>query len=264
MFPEAPRWRDGWLWFTDQHARRVVRVNPQGENETLVTLDDLPGGLGWLPDGRLVVVSMTKRQVLVLKNATLHTYADLSTLASFHCNDMLVDQQGRCYVGNFGYDLHGGDAQRPAELILVESDGHARIVADDLIFPNGCALTPDGGTLLVAETFASRITAFNVKPDGSLSHRRIWAKLGDAYPDGICLDPAGNLWIAAPNLSKLLLVREGGEILRTVKSLGDPYACMLGGNKDNILFITSSETDDPAQVRQQQSGRIEGLALSIL
>ncbi|MCU7874168.1 MAG: SMP-30/gluconolactonase/LRE family protein [Candidatus Thiodiazotropha sp. (ex Lucinoma borealis)] len=261
MFPEAPRWRAGWLWFTDQHAQRVVRVNPQGVSETLAILDDLPGGLGWLPDGRLLVVSMTKRQLLVLEHAVLSTYADLSQLASFHCNDMLVDYQGRCYVGNFGFDLHGGAAQRPAELILVDSQGNSEIVADELIFPNGCALSRDGKTLLIAETFASRITAFSVELDGSLSNRRLWAMLDDAYPDGICLDPEGNLWIAAPNLSRLLLVREGGEILRTVKPLGDPYACMLGGDDDNLLFITSSETDNPKQAKQQRSGRIEVLAL---
>ncbi|MES9981592.1 MAG: gluconokinase, GntK/IdnK-type, partial [Candidatus Thiodiazotropha sp. 6PLUC5] len=110
MFPEAPRWRDGWLWFTDQHAQQVVRVNLQGESETIATLDDLPGGLGWLPDGRMLVVSMTKRQVLVLVNGKLEPYADLSSLASFHCNDMLVDNLGRAYVCNFGFDLHGGAA----------------------------------------------------------------------------------------------------------------------------------------------------------
>ncbi|MCU7936538.1 MAG: SMP-30/gluconolactonase/LRE family protein [Candidatus Thiodiazotropha sp. (ex Dulcina madagascariensis)] len=261
MFPEAPRWRDGWLWFTDQHARRVVRVTPQGESETLATLDDLPGGLGWLADGRLLVVSMTRRQVLVLEKTGLNAYADLSRLASFHCNDMLVDGQGRCYVGNFGFDLHGGAPQHPAELILVESQDNARIVADELIFPNGCALTRDGDSLLVAETFASRITAFDIEPDGSLSNRRLWAELGGAYPDGICLDPCGDLWVAAPNRSMLLLVREGGEILRRVRPLGDPYACMLGGDDGDILFITSSETDDPVQAKALRSGRIETLSL---
>ncbi|MEW8243951.1 MAG: gluconokinase, GntK/IdnK-type, partial [Candidatus Thiodiazotropha sp.] len=162
MFPEAPRWRDGWLWFTDQHAQRIVRVSPDGESETVAELDDLPGGLGWLPDGRLLVVSMTKRQLLVLEDGGLRLYADLSDLASFHCNDMLVDARGRCYVGNFGYDLHAGAEQSPAELILVDTQGACSVVAREMIFPNGCALTPDGSTLLVAETFASRITAFDV------------------------------------------------------------------------------------------------------
>jgi carbohydrate kinase (thermoresistant glucokinase family) len=260
MFPEAPRWRDGWLWFTDQHAQRIVRVTPQGESQTVATLDDLPGGLGWLPDGRLLVVSMTKRQVLVLEEGVLKPYADLSRLASFHCNDLLSDEKGRCYVGNFGYDLHGGAQQSPAELILVDTDGRCSVVAKDMIFPNGCALTPDGNTLLVAETFASRISAFDVQEDG-LVKRRVWAELGDAYPDGICLDKDGLLWIAAPNLSRLLQVREGGEIVRAVAPLGSPYACMLGGEKGDRLFIASSETDDPEAAKRQRSGRIEWLPI---
>jgi carbohydrate kinase (thermoresistant glucokinase family) len=259
MFPEAPRWRDGWLWFTDQHAKRIVRVTPQGAFETVATLDDLPGGLGWLPDGRLLVVSMTKRRVLVLEDGVLKPYADLSRLASFHCNDMLTDARGRCYVGNFGYDLHGGAEQSPAELVLVNAERECSIVARDMIFPNGCALSPDGATLLVAETFASRITAFDVEVDGNLSNRRIWAELGDAYPDGICLDKQGLLWIAAPNKQCLLQVREGGEIMQSVTPRGSPYACMIGGDDGDHLFITSSETDDPESAKQQKSGRIEVL-----
>lgn len=261
IFPEAPRWHDGWLWFTDQHAQQVIRVNLQGKSEIIATLDDLPGGLGWLADGRLLVVSMSKRQVLVLQNDRLEPYADLRALASFHCNDMLVDNQGRSYVGNFGFDLHGGAEQRPAELILIETDGHPRVVAENLIFPNGCALSLLEPTLLVAETFASRITAFNIEADGSLSNRRIWADLNGAYPDGIALDKQNNLWIAAPNLSRLLLVKEGGEILREVEPAGDPYACMLGGKQHNRLFIASSESDDPITAKSLRSGRIEILNL---
>ncbi|MES9943063.1 MAG: gluconokinase, GntK/IdnK-type [Candidatus Thiodiazotropha sp. 6PLUC2] len=261
MFPEAPRWRDGWLWFTDQHAQQVVRVNLQGESETIATLDDLPGGLGWLPDGRMLVVSMTKRQVLVLVNGKLEPYADLSSLASFHCNDMLVDNLGRAYVGNFGFDLHGGAAQATAELVMVEPDGKPRVVAEDLLFPNGCALSPNGSTLLVAETFASRISAFDVEADGSLTNRRIWAELNGAYPDGIALDAQNNLWIAAPNLSRLLLVKQGGERLREIEPVGDPYACMVVGEKSSRLFITSSESDDPIEARSLRSGRIETVDL---
>ena len=264
MFPEAPRWRHGRLWFTDQHARRIVRVNQDGESDIVATLDDLPGGLGWLPDGRLLVVSMTKRQLLMLEGSTLKPYADLSTLAAFHCNDMLVDSKGRAYVGNFGFDLHGGETQRSAELIMIENNGIPKLAADGLIFPNGCALTQDGNTLLVAETFASRITAFDIAADGCLNHRRIWAELGDAYPDGISLDPKGDLWIAAPNLSRLLLVREGGEILRSLTPWGDPYACMLGGSDNKTLFITSAETDDPELARSMRSGRIEWIVLEDL
>jgi carbohydrate kinase (thermoresistant glucokinase family) len=261
IFPEAPRWRNDWLWFTDQHARQVRRVNLRGESEILAALDDLPGGLGWLPDGRLLVVSMTKRQILTLTDSEPELYADLGSLASFHCNDMLVDAQGRSYVGNFGFDLHGGGKQTPAELILVEPGGQPRLVSKKLIFPNGCALSQNGRTLLVAETFASHITAFNVEADGSLSHRRVWAELNGAYPDGIALDDQNNLWVATPNLSRLLLVKEGGEIVREVQSIGDPYACMLGGERGDTLFITSSESDTPEEAKVLHSGRIEILKL---
>ncbi|RLW68781.1 MAG: hypothetical protein B6D71_12720, partial [gamma proteobacterium symbiont of Stewartia floridana] len=224
-------------------------------------LDDLPGGLGWLPDGRLLVVSMTKRRILALTDQKLTLYADLHALASFHCNDLLVDPQGRCYAGNFGFDLHGGEAQAPAELILVDRDAKPQLAAEQLIFPNGCALSPDGKTLLVAETFASRITAFTVATDGSLSGRRVWADLNGAYPDGIALDSQQNLWVAAPNRSRLLLVKQGGEILREVIPVGDPYACMVGGAAGETLFITSSETDNPEEARRLRSGRIETLML---
>ncbi|MEJ2622132.1 MAG: gluconokinase, GntK/IdnK-type [Candidatus Thiodiazotropha sp.] len=262
MFPEAPRWRDNLLWFTDQHAQQIIRVDLQGNSEIVAQPDDLPGGLGWLPDGRLLVVSMTKRRILALNNGELTLYADLHSLASFHCNDLLVDPQGRCYAGNFGFDLHNGKSQAPAEVILVNRDGKPQLAADQLIFPNGCALSLDGKTLLVAETFASRITAFSVSADGSLSQRRVWAELNGAFPDGITLDSQQNLWIAAPNRSRLLLVREGGEVLREVMPIGDPYACMVGGNEGEILFIASAETDDPEEAKRLRSGRIETLRLS--
>lgn len=261
MFPEAPRWRDGWLWFTDQHARRVLRVNAQGEAELIAEMEDLPGGLGWLPDGRLLVVSMTQRRLLLVTDQGLSEYADLSTLAAFHCNDMVVDRQGRCYVGNFGYDLHAGAEQRETELILVEADRTARAVADGLTFPNGCCITPDQRTLLVAETFASRITAFSLLADGSLGERRVWAELGEAFPDGICLDREGHLWVAAPNLGQIMQMAEGGRVLQRIQLQAAPYACMLGGEDGHTLFITSSESSDPQQAKQLRSGRIEQVSV---
>ena len=204
---------------------------------------------------------MTRRRLLQLTDQGLSEYADLSSLAAFHCNDMVVDRQGRCYVGNFGYDLHAGAAQRPAELILVEADRRARVAADGLIFPNGCCITPDQHTLLVAETFASRITAFPLLADGSLGERRVWAQLGEAFPDGICLDREGRLWIAAPNLGQVLQLAEGGRILQRIQPEAAPYACMLGGDQGHTLFITSSESDDPQQAKQRRSGRIEQVSV---
>ncbi len=260
MFPEAPRWRDGELWFTDQHARRVMRLRPDGALRTVIETPDLPGGLGWLPDGTPLVVLMTERRVCRIREGRLETHADLSNLASFHCNDMLVDKQGHAWVGNFGYDLHGGEAIKPAEIILIPPRGKPRIAARDVIFPNGMAITPDGATLLVAETFAARISAFETETDGRLGERRVWADLDGAYPDGLCLERDGSLWIAAPNIHQVLNVAEDGSILRRVDTIGRPYACMLGGNDGQILFITSSETDDPREARRKRSGRIEWVA----
>ena len=259
MFPEAPRWHDGELWFTDQHARRVLRLRPDGNLVEVIRTPDLPGGLGWLPDGTALVVMMTGQRVCRIKQGRLEDYADLSGLASFHCNDMLVDHQGRAWVGNFGYDLHGGESVKTAEIILIPPDGSPRIVAQDVIFPNGMAITPDGNTLIVAETFAAHITAFDITTDSQLRNPRIWADLDGAYPDGLCLAADSTLWVAAPNINQVLHLREGGEILGRVITQGRPYACALGGDNDEQLYITSSETDDPEAAKIQRSGRIERL-----
>jgi len=263
MFPEAPRWRDGWLWFTDQHARRVARVDLQGRVETLIEMDDLPGGLGWLPDGRLLVVAMTQRRVYRLEGRRLLLHADLSGLASWHCNDMLVNARGQAYVGNFGFDLHGGAPLAPAELVRVEPDGSSRVVARDLIFPNGAVISADGRSLILAETFAARLTAFELDVKGELGERRLWADLGDAHPDGICLDAAGAIWVAAPNLGELLRVEEGGRVSWRIRSRGAPYACALGGDRGCSLFICSSESDDPAEACRRRSGRIETVQVAV-
>ncbi len=258
MFPEGPRWHQGCLWFTDQHAKLIKKVDLHGKSSVVAELSDLPGGLGWLPDGRLLVVSMSRRQLLVLNQGKLELFAELSEFASFHCNDLLVDQFGRCYVGNFGYDLHGGESVKTAEIILVLPDGKAKIVADDVIFPNGMAMTPNGKHLIVAETFASRISRFEVYPDGRLGKRELWADLGQAFPDGICLDQENAVWVACPNTGDVIRVKQGGEIVdRVTPAVGQAYACMLGGDERKTLFVLSSETDDPEQAKQMLSGRIE-------
>jgi sugar lactone lactonase YvrE len=257
MFPEAPRWHAGRLWLTDQHARQVLTLDAEGEVNIVVETDDLPGGLGWLADGSLAVVEMTQRRILRLTDDGVTVYADLSGLASFHCNDMVIDALGRAYVGNFGYDLHGGAAVAPAELIRVDAAGDARVVARDLIFPNGMVIVPDGGTLIVAETFASRLTAYTIDSDGSLGDRWVWAELGEAAPDGICLDSDGALWVASPATAEVLRVHAGGHVSDRLRTAGTPYACMLGGPGRRTLFVMTSETDDPAQARRLRSGRIE-------
>ena len=256
MFPEAPRWHEGELWFTDQHARRVLRMRPDGGMTEVIKTADLPGGLGWLPDGTPLVVLMTEQRVCRISKGRLEDYADLSGLAGFHCNDMLVDNTGRAWVGNFGYDLHGGEPVKEAEIILIPADEPPRIAARHLIFPNGMAITPDGNTLIVAETFAARISAFDISADGQLYERRTWADLDGACPDGLCLAPDLTLWVAAPNIGQVLRLREGGEVLSRVITRGCPYACMLASDAGQ-LYITTSETDDPQEAKTRRSGRIE-------
>lgn len=198
VFPEGPRWRDGKLWFSDMNDLRVRTVDLDGRTEDVVRVPGQPSGLGWLPDGRLLVVSMTDRRLLRLDGDTLSEVADLSKLANHHCNDMVTDVEGRSYVGNFGFDLQAGESPRTTGLVLVTPEGDARIVAEDLSFPNGSVITPDGRTLVVGESWAGRLSAFDIAEDGSLSGRRVWAQLEGAIPDGCCLDAEGAIWVASP------------------------------------------------------------------
>jgi len=261
-FPEGPRWHEDRLWFTDQHGRAVYAMDSEGNLDIVIHTKDLPGGLGWLPDGTMVVVYMTARRLMRLSGTTLTEHADLSELASFHCNDMVADRQGRIYVGNFGFDLHGGASVRNAEIILVDADGSPELFTKDVVFPNGSAITPDGGTLLVAETFAHRITAFRLDPEGRLSSRDAfakdtWAELGPATPDGICLDADDALWMASPGTRELIRITQGGDRLARCETAGTPYACMLGGTDRRTLYVCTSETDSPEDAPRLKSGRIE-------
>lgn len=262
-FAEGPRWREGKLWFSDMHARRVMTVDLAGNTEALLEVPPQPSGLGWSPDGRLLVVSMVDRRLLRLEATGLEELADLGELASYHCNDMVVDQNGRAYVGNFGFDLSEEGAFAPAEIILVEPEGKARVVADELAFPNGTVITPDGRTLIVAETYGARLTAFDVGDDGSLANRRVWAAIDGTAPDGICLDADGAVWVASPLSDEVLRVHEGSEVTDRVHPSRHPYACMLGGDDRRTLFICTAETHDPVQARAKLSGRIETVEVTV-
>ena len=257
-FGEGPRWRDGALWLSDMHDHQVIRVTEDGEVTPIVTVENCPSGLGWLPDGQLLVVSMTDRCVLRHDGERLHRHADLSDLASFHCNDMVVDAIGRAYVGNFGFDLHAGASPVPAVLVCVEPDGSARMVADDLMFPNGTVITPDGSTMIVAESFGARLTAFDIESNGDLVNRRIWAELPrGAVPDGICLDDRGGIWSASPTTSECVRQEEGGEITHRVEVDQGAFACMLGGAGGDTLFILTAESSDPVECAAIRKGKIE-------
>ena len=263
-FAEAPRWHENALWFSDFYTHQVMRIGADGVLQSMLEVAGQPSGLGWLPDGRLLVVSMLDRQLLRLDPAGLTTVAELGAMAPFHCNDMVVDTQGRAYIGNFGFDLAAKEAARPTCLILVTPEGIARVVADDLLFPNGCVITPDGATLVVAETYGKRLTAFDIDADGSLSGRRVWAELGEAMPDGICLDKDGAIWVASPNTREFLRVQEGGNITDRIPAKNQAIACALGGADGRTLFMITGRVGGGAQkALEQRSGCIEARQVAV-
>jgi sugar lactone lactonase YvrE len=259
-FPEAPRWHAGALWFSDFYDQRVVRASPDGSLQTIATLaDDQPSGLGWLPDGGLLVVGMRKRQLLRVEEGGVTVAAELAGLAPGYCNDMLVDARGRAYIGNFGFDLQARAPFAPTVLLMVPPGGGPRVVAEDLHFPNGMALTPDGRTLVVAESYGKRLSAFDLHADGTLHGRRTWAQFEEkgVAPDGICLDAEGAIWMASPVSREVLRVEEGGAITHRIATTEQATACILGGEDGRTLYVTVGRVMvTPEQSRAARSGAI--------
>ncbi len=265
-FGEGPRWHAGRLWFSDFYDHAVKSVDLAGTVRTELTIDDHPSGLGWLPDGRLLVVSMNRRQLLRVDGDGVRVHADLATVAAHRANDMVVDAAGRAYVGNFGFALdaaleargvEGVLADHPtAQLARVDPDGSVHAAAADLHFPNGMVITPDGRTLIVAETLALRLSAYDVAADGSLSNGRVWAPLGLRAPDGICLDATGHVWIANAIAAECVRVAPGGAIVETVQTDQPCFACMLGGEDGRTLFMMTAPSSMASIAGAAREGRI--------
>lgn len=271
-FTECPRWHDGRLYFSDFYTHRVLAVTLDGAIETIAEVSAQPSGLGFLPDGRMLIVSMRDRKILRRElDTSLVEHADLSSLAPWYVNDMLVDRDGRAWAGNFGFDLMGGADATTTNLIRVDLDGRATVAAVGLGFPNGMVLSPDGNTLIVAETTMNRLSAFDVA-SGVLGKRRTWAAFGDppastkfaelftqvdVAPDGICLDAEGAVWVADAKNGRLIRVAEGGEILEELKpnSLG-VFACMLGGANGRTLFACVAPTFTEAEASTHRNAAI--------
>jgi sugar lactone lactonase YvrE len=266
-FGEGPRWREGRLWFSDFYGHAVMSVSLAGDLKTEFEIDDQPSGLGWIPDGSMLIVSMTKRQVLRrTTGGAISVHADLSGIATFHCNDMLVDGAGRAYVGNFGFDLEGEIAARGtpavfadharAKLACVAPDGAVSVAATDMDFPNGAVITPDGKTMIIGETFGSVLTAFDIGSDGALSNRRVWAPTAPRIPDGICLNADGAVWIANAFAPECVLIAEGGEVLEVIDTGQPCFACMLGGDDGKTLFMLTAGGSGDQAAAQVKTGKL--------
>jgi sugar lactone lactonase YvrE len=273
-FGEGPRWHDGRLWFSDFFAHAVKTLDHDGHVATEFALpDDRPSGLGWLPDGRMLVVSMLQRKVLRREHdGSIVTHADLSSIAEYHTNDMVVDAEGRAYVGNFGFDLDEAIQhetvqqllhEKMATLARVDPDGSVHVAATDMKFPNGSVITPDGGTLIVAESLGQVLTAFTIADDGSLHDRRVWADLGGRVPDGICLDAESNIWVANALAPECFLVAEDGGVIDVVET-GDPcYACMLGGDDGRTLYCITAPSSLAHHAAQSPLGAIHSVHVDV-
>jgi sugar lactone lactonase YvrE len=271
-FGEGPRWRDGRLWLSDFYAHAVLSLDLAGNIRTELELDDQPSGLGWLPDGRLLVVAMQGLKLMRLDQDGLKEHADLSELARHLCNDMVVDGQGRAWVGNFGFDLDAALAQSTPEdlmenhptanLVRVDPDGSVHLASADMHFPNGSVITPDGRTLIVAESLGMQLSAFDIADDGSLSNRRVWARTGLRAPDGICLNEDGNIWVANALGPECVLFASGGEVLQTVETTQPCYACMLGGAEERTLFMVTAPVSEHVEAAQAPRGRVEMVEVS--
>ncbi len=257
-FPEGPRWHDGRLWFSDIHGLDITATDLGGRREVIASIAESPSGLGWTADGKLLAVSMNDRKLLRQEATGFVLHADLASLANGPCNDMVVTPTGRAYVGNFGFDMWAGATRAPASIIKVEPDGTASIAADGLEFPNGMVITPDSKSLIVAESYANRLTRFDIAADGSLVNRRIFADLPGVVPDGICLDAEGAVWVGHARAPQCLRVFDGGKI-DTIIHTGEGrhvYACTLGGAERRTLLLCTSATRGPESATAR-SGRIE-------
>jgi sugar lactone lactonase YvrE len=248
VFPESPRWHEDRLWFSDWGAHEVLAVDLEGKSEVIARVPSLPMCIDRLPDGRLLIVSASDGVLLRREpDGSLVTHTDLTGLAEHPWNDIVVDGRGNAYVNNIGFDFPDGEFA-PGILALVTPDGSARQVAEGVAFPNGMAVTPDNSTLIVAESYGNRLTAFDIAADGSLSNRRPWADLQGGFPDGICLDAENAIWYGDVPNKHCVRVREGGEVLQTIHLDRGCFACALGGADKSTLFLLANEWGGPANM----------------
>lgn len=254
VFGESPRWHDGRLWFSDWGANQVIALGTDGSHEVIVTVPSFPMCIDFLPDGRLLVVDSAQHRLLRRElDGSLVSHADLSEVSGKPWNDIVVDERGNAYVNNIGFDFPGGEFALGL-IVLVTPDGTVRRVAGDVAFPNGMAITADGGTLIVAESYASRLTAYDIGGDGGLSNRWVWAETPGDHPDGICMDAEGAVWYADVGNQHCVRVREGGQVLATVDLDRGAFACALSRGADPHLFVVGQNWGGPEST--EPSGRV--------
>jgi sugar lactone lactonase YvrE len=256
-FPESPRWHENRLWFSDWSAQEVIAVDLEGASEVIAHVDSFPFCIDFLPDGRLLIVSARDRRLLRREpDGSLVTHADLSSLSERPWNEIVVDGRGNAYLNNIGFDFPGGEFA-PGIVALVSAEGDMQLVAEGVAFPNGMAVTPDNSTLIVAESYASTLTAFDIAHDGTLAKRRAWADVPGDHPDGICLDAEGAVWYADVGNKWCVRVREGGEVLQRVELDRGCFACMLGGEDGRTLFMVAQEWAGPAPMGEgERTGEV--------
>ncbi|MGA1344369.1 MAG: SMP-30/gluconolactonase/LRE family protein [Ilumatobacteraceae bacterium] len=264
-FGEGPRWHDSLLWYSDFFRHGVFTLDAEGNETRRWTVEARPSGLGWLPDGRMLIVSMADRRLLRSEGDRLVVHADLSDVSTHDCNDLVVGPDGTAYVSIFGFGLHDDPPEepRPTHLVVVSPDGTVRTTADELWFPNGAVITPDGGTLIVGESFGRRYSAYRLDDSGMPVERRTWAELGDRVPDGCCLDAEGAIWFADPVGRRVVRVVEGGEVLEEVATDRSAVACALGGEDRRTLYVLTSKGTRPERVDGAGTGRVETVQVDV-
>nr|WP_260860063.1 SMP-30/gluconolactonase/LRE family protein [Streptomyces cupreus] len=254
VFGESPRWHNEQLWFSDWGAHQVIALDADGHHEVVVTVPSFPMCIDFLPDGRLLVVDSAQRRLLRHEpDGSLVQHADLSKVSEKPWNDIVVDDRGNAYVNTIGFPFPGGEFA-PGLIVLVTPDGNVHQVADDLAFPNGMAISPDGATLIVAESYANRLTAYGIDSHGRLGNRRVWAQTPDDHPDGICMDVEGAAWYADVGNQRCVRVREGGEVLATLDLDRGAFACALSRGDNPRLFVVGQTWNGPEP--RQPSGRV--------
>lgn len=264
-FAEAPRWHEGRLWFSDIVRQRICRASDDGSCETVLQLDVDPSGLGWMPDGSLLIVSMAAHEILRWRDDQLTLHARTAPLSRARLNDMVVDANGGAYASNFGFDFESGEAVRATNLVRIEPDGTVSAAATDILCPNGMALSPDGERLYVGQSASREVLEFRVEEDGFLCDRDVFATLPEGcMSDGICLDAAEGLWIASPVSHAFLRIERGGQVTHRIDTQDrHAIACVLGGEGRRTLYCLTSPVMSLHRARTEQAGRIDQVQVEI-